>query len=85
MPTAGLRKTYNLPQKNVRGLDHDLAYRGLEGGSIQVIDLYSTDAEIHYYKLCVLKDDLNYFPKYNAVLLYRADLKKRAQDVLGLF
>ncbi len=78
----GLRKTYNLPQKNVRGLDHDLAYRGLEGGSIHVIDLYSTDAEIRYYKLRVLKDDLNYFPKYNAVLLYRADLKKRASDVL---
>src|SRR3972149_2988636 len=46
-----LRKAYNLPQKNVRGLDHDLAYRGLESGSIDVIDLYSTDAEIRYYKL----------------------------------
>lgn len=79
----GLRKTYNLPQKDVRGLDHDLAYRGLESGSIHVIDLYSTDAEIRYYKLRVLKDDLNYFPEYNAVLLYRGDLRERAPDVLN--
>ncbi|HZX13297.1 MAG TPA: glycine betaine ABC transporter substrate-binding protein, partial [Thermodesulfobacteriota bacterium] len=57
-----LRRAYNLPQKNVRGLDHDLAYRGLESGSIDVIDLYSTDAEIRYYKLRVLDDDLHHFP-----------------------
>ena len=77
-----LRKAYNLPQKNVRGLDHDLAYRGLEGGSIDVIDLYSTDAEIRYYKLRVLDDDLHHFPEYNAVLLYRLDLMEHAPDVL---
>jgi osmoprotectant transport system permease protein len=78
----GLRETYNLPQKDVRGLDHDLAYRGLGSGGINVIDLYSTDAEIRYYKLRVLKDDMNYFREYKAVLLYRADLKKRAPNAL---
>src|SRR3972149_1897584 len=77
-----LRKAYNLPQKNVRGLDHDLAYRGLESGSIDVIDLYSTDAEIRYYKLRVLDDDLNHFPEYNAALLYRLDLMEHSPDVL---
>lgn len=77
-----LRRPYNLPQTNVRGLDHDLAYRGLESGSIDVIDLYSTDAEIRYYKLRVLDDDLHHFPEYNAVLLYRLDLMEHAPDVL---
>jgi osmoprotectant transport system permease protein len=77
-----LQRTYNLPQKNVRGLDHDLAYRGLESRSIDVTDLYSTDAEIRYYDLYVLKDDLNHFPEYNAVLLYRSDLKKRAPEAI---
>ena len=51
---SGLRNKYQLPQKDVNGLDHDLAYRGLEGGSVDVIDFYSTDAEIEYYKLKVL-------------------------------
>jgi osmoprotectant transport system substrate-binding protein/osmoprotectant transport system permease protein len=70
-----LRTLYNLPQKNVTGLDHDLAYRGLEGGSIDLIDLYSTDAEIHYYDLEVLEDDLSHFSQYNAVILYREELE----------
>jgi osmoprotectant transport system permease protein len=72
----GLQKFYNLPQTNVNGLDHDLAYRGLASRSIDVIDLYSTDAEINYYNLKVLKDDLHYFTDYQAVLLYRKDLEK---------
>ena len=78
----GLRARYQLPQQDVRGLDHDLAYRGLDAGSIQATDLYSTDADILYYGLRILKDDLDYFPVYNAVLLYRADFAERAPEAL---
>ena len=78
----GLRDKYQLPQQNVTGLDHDLAYRGLESGSIDVIDFYSTDADIKYYNLLVLKDDLNYFPEYKAVFLYRSELKSKTPFAL---
>lgn len=78
----GLSHKYNLPQKNVVGMDHDLAYRGLDNGSIDLTDLYSTDAEIEYYNLKILKDDLNYFPEYKAVFLYRSDLEKKAPRAL---
>ncbi|HIB54759.1 MAG TPA: amino acid ABC transporter permease, partial [Nitrospirales bacterium] len=54
-----LRNTYALPQQHVNGLEHDLAYRGLESGSIDAIDLYMTDADIQYYQLRVLEDDLS--------------------------
>ncbi|RKH09678.1 ABC transporter permease subunit [Corallococcus sp. CA053C] len=73
-----LRDAYGLPQTEVRGLDHDLAYRGLESGALQLTDLYSTDAEIAAYGLRVLEDDRRHFPAYDAVLLYRADLETRA-------
>ena len=73
----GLRQAYRLPQKNIRGLEHELAYLGLESGAIDVSDLYSTDAEIAYYHLRSLKDDLHFFPEYEAVLLYRQDLMRR--------
>jgi osmoprotectant transport system permease protein len=79
-----LKTAYHLPQKNVTGLDHDLAYRGVEGGDIDVIDLYSTDAEIEYYKLRRLNDDLNHFTNYNAVLLYRSKLKEQAPEALKI-
>ncbi len=77
-----LRDRYRLPHRQVRGLDHDIAYRGLEAGSVHAIDLYSTDAEIRYYDLRVLEDDLAHFPEYDAVILYRADLPERAPEVL---
>ncbi|MEM7479658.1 MAG: glycine betaine ABC transporter substrate-binding protein [Acidobacteriota bacterium] len=78
----GLRAHYVLPQSDVRGLDHDLAYQGLAAGSLQVMDLYSTDAEIAYYGLRVLEDDLAYFPAYEALVLYRRDLPAGAIHAL---
>lgn len=74
----GVSRRYALPQREVRGIDHDLAYRGLADDDIDVVDLYSTDAEIAYYKLRTLEDDLRFFPAYDAVLLIRADLPARA-------
>jgi osmoprotectant transport system permease protein len=73
----GLQKKYQLPQKGVRGLDHDLAYRELSVGSIDVMDVYYTDAKVAEYDLYLLEDDLQFFPRYDAVWLYRSDLQKR--------
>ncbi len=78
----GLRSYYNLPQHDVKGLEHDIAYRGIESGTIHVTDLYSTDAEIEHHGLLVLEDDLHYFPDYHAVFLYRADLADRWPDAV---
>ena len=77
-----LRIRYGLPQRNVRGLDHDLAYRAVAGGTIDVIDLYTTDAEIAYHNLRVIEDDLDHFTEYNAVFLYRLDLRRRAPETI---
>ena len=77
-----LRAAYRLPQTNVTGLDHDLAYRAVSSGSVDVVDLYSTDAEIDYYHLRVLDDDLHVFSTYDAVYLYRLDLLDRAPAVV---
>jgi len=77
-----LQKAYHLPSMNVRGIDHDLGYRAIESGSIDVKDLYSTDAEIAYYDLATLEDDLRHFPEYRAVYLYRLDLDSKKLDAL---
>ncbi|TAL86940.1 MAG: ABC transporter permease subunit [Rhodanobacter sp.] len=74
----GLRQRYALPQTQVRGMDHALAYRALASGAVDAIDLYSTDAEIPYYHLRTLTDDRHYFPRYDAVYLYRLSLQQRA-------
>ena len=69
-----LLEAYQLPVKNVVGIDHGLAYDALRNGSIDVKDAYSTDAKIKEYDLVTLKDDLQFFPQYYAVFLYRLTL-----------
>ncbi len=81
----GLKLRYGLPQTNVRGLDHDLAYRGIESGMLQLTDAYSTDAEIDYYDLHLLEDDLTYFPVYNPVILYREDITAKLTGIDASF
>ena len=73
----GLEKAYGLPFETPRGIDHGLAYEALDAKQVDVIDVYSTDAKIDKYGLTVLVDDRNYFPRYDAVLLHRADLAQR--------
>jgi osmoprotectant transport system permease protein len=79
----GLQSHYGLPHKGVRGLDHDLAYRGIRAGDLAGTDVYTTDAEIAAYDLVVLEDDRRYFPEYQAVILYREALAARAPDAVA--
>src|SRR5208283_2757988 len=44
---------------------------------VDAIDIYSTDAKLDRYGLTILADDRDYFPRYDAVLLYRTDLPQR--------
>jgi osmoprotectant transport system permease protein len=73
----GLKRAYDLPFATPRGLDHGLAYEAIAERQVDAIDIYSTDAKIDKYGLTVLADDRQYFPRYDAVLLYRADLPQR--------
>ena len=73
----GLKTAYAYAFPTPSGLDHGLAYEALAAGKIDVMDIYSTDAKIERYKLRVLEDDRKYFPRYEAVLLYRLDVPKR--------
>ena len=73
----GLKAAYKLPYATPSGLDHGLAYEAIAAEKIDVMDIYSTDAKIERYKLRVLEDDRNFFPRYDAVLLYRLEVPRR--------
>jgi osmoprotectant transport system permease protein len=81
----GLRKSYGLPQEDVRGMDHRLAYEALVSGSIDVTELYTTDAEVRRFDLVALEDDRHFFPLYEAVVVYRLDLEQRAPGAVAAF
>jgi osmoprotectant transport system substrate-binding protein/osmoprotectant transport system permease protein len=73
-----LRERYVLPHRNVIGIDHALGYSALASRAIDVKDAYSTDAKIEQNDLVVLEDDLQFFPKYEAVFLFRPSMRADA-------
>ena len=63
-------------------MNHTLAYRALVERAIDLTEMYTTDGEIAQYDLLLLKDDRSFFPAYEAVWLYRADLAERHPAVV---
>jgi osmoprotectant transport system permease protein len=70
---ARMAQTYHLvidPQR-VSRMEHSLTFQAIDDGAVDLIDTYSTDAKIKKSNLRVLKDDLQFFPVYQAVWVAR--------------
>lgn len=78
----GLRPFYGLPQDTRDGMEHALALRALAAGTLDVTDVNTTDADIRKFDFILLADDRHFFPAYDAIILYRADLEERAPRVV---
>lgn len=68
----GLRRHYGFTLAGVRTIEHALAYQALAGGTVDVIDVFSTDGQLSRSGVVVLRDDRHFFPSYAAVLLARS-------------
>lgn len=79
----GLASAYDLRLSEVSGIQHELAYEALAAGRIDGTDIYTTDAQIEALDLRVLADDRGFFPRYEAVWLYRLDLEVRAPEAFA--
>jgi len=73
----GLAERYGLHPSALSAIDHALAYEAISRDEADVVDVYTTDAKIVRFDLVVLADDRHFFPPYDAVLVYRADLPSR--------
>ncbi|GAA0477044.1 ABC transporter permease/substrate-binding protein [Alkalibacterium indicireducens] len=65
----GIQDMYGITFGNVTTMDAQLRYTAIERGDINLIDAYSTDAEIEEYNLVVLEDDQGLFPPYQGAPL----------------
>lgn len=72
----GLKSLYGL-ELSVTTLEPALRYQALQNEEVQIIDAYSTDAEITQYQLTVLKDDKHLFPPYQGAPLMSEKLLKK--------
>lgn len=78
----GLAVRYQL-KAQPKGLDHGLAYDVIAKQQMDVMDIYTTDAKIDALGLLVLEDDLQYFPRYDAVLLFRKGFPEQHPSAWG--
>lgn len=60
-----------------RPMDHVVAYAAMNEGSIDVTDVYTTDAIITQQDLVVLEDDLAVFARYEGLALARSNFSER--------
>jgi osmoprotectant transport system permease protein len=79
----GLAARYGLALEDTRGIQHELSYEALASGQADVTEIYTTDPQIERLGLVLLDDDLAFFTRYEAVLLYRLDLPRRAPEAFS--
>jgi len=66
---------------DITKLDPDLTYKALKDGSVDVIDVFSTDGRIEAYNFKVLEDDKNLFPPYDACIMIREDTLEKYRQL----
>lgn len=72
---VGLRDVYGggFEDVEVNGVDPGIKYQALTDGDANVVLAFSTDAEIAFFDLVVLEDDLGLWPPYHVAPVVRQD------------
>ncbi|MFS4465604.1 ABC transporter permease/substrate-binding protein [Staphylococcus haemolyticus] len=74
-------KAYGLNLSNVKKMEPKLRYTAVEKGDINLIDAYSTDAELKQYDMVVLKDDKHVFPPYQGAPMFKEKFLKQHPEI----
>lgn len=78
----GIQSKYNLKFKDVKTMEPKLRYQALKNNDIDLIDAYSTDAELKAYDMVVLQDDKKLFPPYQGAPLMKQETIKEHPEVV---
>lgn len=65
----GIEDMYGFSFDNITTMEPQLRYTAIESGDVNLIDAYSTDAQLVEYNLVVLEDDQDLFPPYQGAPL----------------
>lgn len=74
-------KAYGLNLSNVKKMEPKLRYIAVEKDNINLIDAYSTDAELKQYDMVVLKDDKHVFPPYQGAPMFKEKFLKQHPEI----
>lgn len=78
----GIQKKYGITLDHIKTMEPKIRYQAVESGAIDVIDAYSTDAELRKYDMVVLKDDKHLFPPYQGAPLFMNETIKEHPELV---
>lgn len=78
----GLKEIYKLDFASVKTTESSIRYRAIANNEANVVDGYTTDAELKKLKLVSLADDLKYFPPYQGAPLMKASFAKANPQIV---
>ncbi|PSL42931.1 osmoprotectant transport system permease protein [Salsuginibacillus halophilus] len=78
---AGLQETHGLDFDDLNTLDASLRSNALVSEDVDVIDIYSTQAEIEEFNLTLLEDAESFFPPYQGAPLMRGETLERYPEL----
>ncbi|MBF0747584.1 glycine/betaine ABC transporter permease, partial [Gemella sp. 19428wG2_WT2a] len=78
----GIQNKYNLKFNDVKTMEPKLRYQAIESNDIDLIDAYSTDAELKEYGMVVLEDDKKLFPPYQGAPMMKKETVEKHPDVV---
>lgn len=77
----GLKSVYGFNFKDKVELDIGLKYEAISSDKVDVINVFSTDAQLEKHDLLVLEDDQLFFPSYFAATLIRNESLERYPEL----
>ncbi|MGM8211211.1 glycine betaine ABC transporter substrate-binding protein [Virgibacillus sp. W0430] len=69
-----LIKAYPFEFSKTSSLDPNIMYDAVKNGDVDVIPAFTTDSRIQLFNLATTEDDLQFFPKYDAVPIVRMEV-----------
>ncbi len=77
-------ETYGFSFADTKPMQIGLVYQAVNAGKMDVVLGYTTDGRIQSYNLVVLKDDLHFFPPYDANPVATNKLLKKNPEIKGI-
>ncbi|MFC5649920.1 glycine betaine ABC transporter substrate-binding protein [Paenibacillus solisilvae] len=79
-----LKEKYGFNFKKEITLDSGLRYKSIQANEMQVTNAFATDGQLKTFNMTVLKDDLNFFPPYNAAPIVRMETLEKYPELEGV-
>jgi len=77
-----IQEAYDLNFSNVRTMEPKLRYQAINNGDINLMDAYSTDADLRRYDMVILEDDQKVFPPYQGAPLFTQEFLDEHPEII---